>query len=128
MPTREARQGRSDIQVQKSSGSYRSFISGGALVQPGHRELHQFFDVRTAVVARDLLVQVPPDPLDRVVLWAVRRQVMQLDPVPPLLKYALTAFLPAAVWKRALSQTMDHLVAAPRGDGRTARRCDCSLR
>src|SRR5882757_4090728 len=36
------------------------------------------------MVAGDLVVKVPPDPLDRVAVRAVRRQEMHVDPVPVL--------------------------------------------
>ena len=44
--------------------------------------VHQLLHRRAAVVASDVVVQVLPDTLDPIVVWAVRRQKVQLQLLP----------------------------------------------
>jgi hypothetical protein len=52
-------------------------------VQPAENEVQQFVDIRAAVIAGDLFVQMPPDSLDWIGFRSVGREEVQLDAMCP---------------------------------------------
>jgi hypothetical protein len=53
--------------------------------QPVENEVQQFVDIPAAVIAGNLLAEVPPHPLDRVGLQGIDRQEVQAEAVAPAL-------------------------------------------